>query len=562
MDGEITIGTRLDTKNFDKQIEDLERKLEQMEKSYETGKKLGFKEDEEDLKKLEVEIEKTRNKIVSLNQQKEKLGKTSPIDNLGKSFQKSLKNVARLTLGIFGIRSAYLAVRRASSDLSGYDEQYATNLEYIRFVLTQAIAPVLRGIVQLAMTLLQFINMIVNALFGVNLFSKGSAEAFNKMKNKAGGVSKAVKDIKKQLAGFDEINVLTDQSDTGTSAGAGGVGPSMDLSSLQGEVPEWMKWIVDNAEFILGIIAGVVAGIIAIKYGLTAIQGLGIVLMITGVINAIKDMIAFLKDPTWEKFGALLKDFGLIIVGLGLLIGNWVVVAIGAVTLLVGAIIEHWEDIKKVFAKIGQWLYDNIGKPVKEMFENMVTSLGGLFSEFYQVILWIGQNVYNSIVSTWTGITGFFNSLFIKIKGALVNFGTKAGQVVGNSFKTVINGVLKAIETILNTPIKAINGLIGTINKVPGINITRLNTFSLPRLAVGGIVNMPNRGTMIGGAVAGESGAEGVIPLTDRQAMETLGEAIGRYITINANIINRMNGRTISRELVQVQNDQSFAYNS
>lgn len=72
---------------------------------------------------------------------------------------------------------------------------------------------------------------------------------------------------------------------------------------------------------------------------------------------------------------------------------------------------------------------------------------------------------------------------------------------------------------------------------------------------------MPNRGTMIGGAVAGESGAEGVIPLTDRQAMETLGEAIGRYITINANIINRMNGRTISRELVQVQNDQSFAYN-
>lgn len=73
---------------------------------------------------------------------------------------------------------------------------------------------------------------------------------------------------------------------------------------------------------------------------------------------------------------------------------------------------------------------------------------------------------------------------------------------------------------------------------------------------------MPNKGTMIGGAIVGESGAEGVIPLTDTQAMETLGETIGKYITINANIVNKMNGRTISKELIQVQNNQNFAYNN
>lgn len=53
----------------------------------------------------------------------------------------------------------------------------------------------------------------------------------------------------------------------------------------------------------------------------------------------------------------------------------------------------------------------------------------------------------------------------------------------------------------------------------------------------------------------------GIIPLTDTQAMETLGSAIGRYITINAVIENRMNGRIISRELKQVENNQDFAYN-
>lgn len=43
--------------------------------------------------------------------------------------------------------------------------------------------------------------------------------------------------------------------------------------------------------------------------------------------------------------------------------------------------------------------------------------------------------------------------------------------------------------------------------------------------------------------------------------METLGEAIGRYVTINANIVNKMNGRILSRETQKVQNDSDFAYN-
>ena len=94
-----------------------------------------------------------------------------------------------------------------------------------------------------------------------------------------------------------------------------------------------------------------------------------------------------------------------------------------------------------------------------------------------------------------------------------------------------------------------------------GVNLSRLSTFSLPRLAVGGIVNMPNKGTLVGGAITGESGREGVLPLTDAQTMAELGREIGRWITINANITNTMNGRVISRELKQIQNEQAFAYN-
>ena len=72
---------------------------------------------------------------------------------------------------------------------------------------------------------------------------------------------------------------------------------------------------------------------------------------------------------------------------------------------------------------------------------------------------------------------------------------------------------------------------------------------------------MPGRGVPVGGAITGEAGMEGVVPLTDSQAMETLGATIGKYITINANITNTMNGRVISREIKKINANNDFALN-
>lgn len=83
----------------------------------------------------------------------------------------------------------------------------------------------------------------------------------------------------------------------------------------------------------------------------------------------------------------------------------------------------------------------------------------------------------------------------------------------------------------------------------------------LPKLAVGGIINRPGAGVPYHGATIGERGAEAVVPLTDSQQMAILGEMIGKYITVNANIVNTMNGRVISRELQQIRNNEDFAYN-
>ena len=64
MDGKVVIGTELDTKSFDAQIKQVERELDLLERSAdESSIQKQFRRSEEEAKKLNAEIEKTRNKL-------------------------------------------------------------------------------------------------------------------------------------------------------------------------------------------------------------------------------------------------------------------------------------------------------------------------------------------------------------------------------------------------------------------------------------------------------------------------------------------------------------------
>ena len=572
----------LDTLNTQKQQE-INNKTEQYKKQ---------------LQEINQNVSEYKQKIENVKMQKHvaEIKKLKEgFNNVGSSIQGAVKHVARLALGIFGIRSAFMFLKRASSDLASYDQQYATNLEYIRYALTQMIAPVLQWIVRLAATLLGYINAIVQGWFGINLFSRGSAKNFQKMKAGASGVSKAVKEIKKQLAGFDEINMLTDQSDSGAGGGggAGGAIPDFDLSAMQGEPPVWLQWIIDNKDLILAIMAGIAAGLLAWKLGLDGIKALGIGLLIAGIVYTIESLLEYLKDPSWENFGKIIQGIGVAIIGLGLLIGSVPVAVAGAIVLIVGTIIKYWEQIKSFLQGGIDWLKGK-SEWVHQMFGNVIGSIYDYFVARFQAILnfangWITslKQVFDGFIKFFKGVftgnwqlafeglkqivSGFINNIinifnyvmsFLRDRVAL--WGNVVGKAFGGAFKAVVNAVLRTIENTLNTPIRAINRLIDVINAVPGINLGKLTTFNLPRLKTGAIINMPNRGTLVGGgsAIAGEAGREGILPLDDRQAMAELGAEIGRHVLVNLTNITQMNGRVIGRELKQVQSEQEFAFNS
>ena len=552
MDGYVVIGTELDTKSFDAQINYIENQLEEIQEKLKQAD-MGF--DVGDTVKLEAQYEKLGNQLEQLKNKQIALNRTDlknaekSINKIGDATTKTIKKVGRWVLAIFSVRSAYNAIRSAMSTLSQYNEQLANQINTIRLVFASALEPIVTKLVDLVYRLLTYVNYIAKAWFNVDLFASASAMA---MKNGAKNAEK----MRKSMAGFDEMNVVGDNSGGSASAGSGFVAPE------DAPIPSWIKWIAENKDLVIGGLLGIGTALLLLNLGglVTNLSGIGtllsiiwgilqplftfiganavviggIILIIGGLALAIQGLINYLKDPTWENFGIMLTGIGIIATGVLLIFDGFPAL----ITLIVGAIVALGVAIYK------NW--DNIVKFTKELVQKIKDAFGN-------AINWIKEK-FNSMVS-------FFSGLIPKIVGLFKTIGIKVGDAIGGAFKAVINGVLKAIETILNKPVNAINSLLDVINAVPGINLGKLPTFNLPKLAVGGIVNMPSRGVPIGGAIAGEAGAEGVIPLTDSQAMETLGQAIGKYITINANITNTMNGRVISRELQKINNNSDFARN-
>ena len=584
MDGWLRIGTEIETKDFDSQIsyieqqmEEIEHKLKQADMGFEVG----------DTTKLEAKYETLGNKLLSLKQKQEDLNKID-ISGFEKQMKKAnkettniIKKMGKWALGIFAIESAYGFVRQTISTLTSYNEKLGADVEYIRFALASALQPIIEKLVSWVYKLLNAVNYIAQAWFGVNLFANASADAMKKS-------SKSAKDMKKSLAGFDEMNTVSSSS----SSDASGASPSHPLNEIKGDVPDWIKWIADNGELIKKIIIGIGIAIGSLKLAnLLKTLGLfsklplwqlvgGIGLIIAGVALAIKGVIDFIKDPSWNNFLTILQGISLVVAGIAVLCGAWVVAIAALGVAIVAAVIKNWDKVKEILGAVGQWIYDYIVVPVINFFKGLFDTIWSIIKLWFSYVTGIFTTIVgiitnpfivakDTILGVFNGIKTFFSGFVQVIKSLFT------GDIKGalNGFKTMFKGIMDSLWSIAKAPLNLIigglNSLIKGINKisfdvpdwVPGLGGKKFgfNIKQIPKLKSGGIINMPGRGVPLG--IGGEAGREGVIPLTDSQAMEELGSAIGRYITINATMINQMNGRTISRELRAIQNESNFAMN-
>lgn len=627
MDGWITIGTKLDNNQFDRDISKLEGKIEQeeqkqklqikanvegkaelkglqvqiseLEQQYEEasqkaerfneltakaqgGIKLSYQEYGE-LKDLQPQVEqadvlgkqldKLYDKHSKINSQIEKnnlaynnsVNKVSELKDKVKQIEtkridadmKSVKNnfssavssaqnigkaVTRTLLGIFGIRTALTILTRASSQLASYDDKYKADLDYIQFALVQVIAPVLRGIVSLMGTFLQYVNYIAQAWFGINLFSNASAKDFKSIKGSAEGIKKAL-----QTTPFDEMNILNE--DGSVSGGTDFTMPDFDLSKMEGEIPKWLDWIVRHKDKIIGVLLGIWTALQLIKFGLGGIKALGIGVMVIGIYKAIQSLIKYMKDPIWENFGGFIEGIGLAILGLGIAFLGLPVIITGVAVIILGIVTSYWDKIKvKLQEGIdwlkGQidWVEENFGLLGKFMYENIISWLE-LVLEQWDSFFTNWKKYFNEYINFVKYVfAGDWQNAWETLKRmAIIAF-----DAIGEHFKNIFNFIKNIFVNYINTIIDSINTVINMANSLGskvGLVIPKMTKLKVD--ASGQIVSS---NTGAGSAVT-------------NKALSNMGELIGQNVTIQANITNSMNGRILNKVLQQVQAQTAFAMN-
>jgi hypothetical protein len=672
----------------------------------------------EEQKALEIE----KRKKEEIEQQKEAYENLkAPIEGTNNSLQRSIVKIAKIALGVFGIRRAYTFLRQASSEYAQTNKQYGANLEYIRWALAQMVAPVLEYILNLAKTILAYINYIAQAWFGVNLFANATAKSFEKTKKSLKGANSSAKELKKTLAGFDEMNILNSNS-TGGGGGAGGAFtmPDFDLSDMSNiQIPDWIKWIAENKDIVLGALGSILALFVGIKaigfvkdlinFGVAMgtiinkfvelrafLFGAGIALILVGIVQALISIVQWLENPTWDNFKGVLIGLEVAAAGLAATMialnatnpVGWMILAVDAaaalgtwiydlahkdeelakaeekvatkeelVDYLNGRVIEsskrlkdaregltnstknytdavkNAEEKEKALQKaqddtgisideLLKWM-DAENKDYKDLNENQrkvydayinnkiaQENLSAKTKELTEAQNQENQSLANlaSALGYATTDAGIFKDAVVKAfkegkvsaEGASKLIGAKMADMSEDARKAFVEDLPEDISKGLNPSayqkyadtlhnwwnnkfiggfqkevdltahaianvdlnIKGADSLKGISNLIKNLKNQVNGLKGGQGYATGAIVNMPGSGVPIASGVMGEAGREGIIPLTDAQAMAQLGEEIGRNVIINLNNVTQLNGRVLSKELKQVSAEQSFAFNS
>ena len=218
----------------------------------------------------------------------------------------------------------------------------------------------------------------------------------------AGGAADAAKELKKQLMGFDEINNITPEVDTGGGGGGGGGGGAMptggvdiweQISAALDEVREKIMEFANNAvpntlkvlaSFAYGVAQGFLQGFSVIP---------GIILTIVGALDHLIGALR-LMFGTYEENGETRYYFDDMVEGIGKFIGTLAGLSVG-----IG-----------LFSKLGS------------LISGLFSSTGLLFKVFSPLINLLKVPIENGILATMIHLEGSSNVLMAVLKGLLTTF--------------------------------------------------------------------------------------------------------------------------------------------
>lgn len=275
---------------------------------------------------------------------------------LGSSMKSVIKTMTKYTLAIFGARSGFYAVKNAIRQVLSDNEELNNTVTAMKGAFANALAPVIERVVYWLKYAFAYLNLFVKVLTGVDMAAQYNAKAINKQTEATRKNAKATKEANKQLAAFDEKNVLTANNQSSTDAESESSAALLDLPDVSGgkfeQICETIKAHINELEMMLAV-ALLATGFILLAVGQIPMGIACIVAGITLAAIAIKDwgelsertktMIATIMAIAGGAFLAI----GLILIGTGVNLPLGIaMVAIGA-AMLVAAIALKWNEMSK-----------------------------------------------------------------------------------------------------------------------------------------------------------------------------------------------------------------------
>lgn len=188
--------------------------------------------------------------------------------------------------------------------------------------------------------------------------------------------------------------------------------------------------------------------------------------------------------------------------------------------------------LNKFILPVINYLVKQLGPEFKTVFNLIVSIVGtaiGLIADLIKSLLQILGGLIEFLVGAftgdwrkaWDGIVSIFEGIVSGISGIF--------KAVLNLTIDIINGAISLIFDGVNRVIRSVNELIDAVPDIVGIDF-QIRPFSpprIPKLARGGIVD---GATNFGNYIAGEAGAEMVVPLENTPFVDKLASALGTAV--------------------------------
>lgn len=454
-----------------------------------------------------------------MQKQQSAAASTSKVSEQMGKFAKRIATIAKKVFIFTLIAKALRAMRSVLLNTINADKQMSASLAQIRGNLLTAFAPIYSFVLPAIRTLLSWlakltavISSVFGAIFGQTASqAQANAKALYQQANATSAAGDAAEKAKRQLSGLDEMN-RWESNDSSGGGGGGGGSAAPDFSGVsQVKLP-------DN-----------------VQAGLTKIG------------EALRSIIESLKR-IWDSPAVQFIVKTVLYVAMQRI--EWILSSVGLVLEGIADILDGnvWEGIKKV----NRGLLD------------LMNPIGGLQDDFKS--LW--EKAASGASSAWEGIKNAFKSVpewfqgkfrdaWQKVKdvfstGGRIWSGIKEG--IENTFRTVVNAIIRGMNTIIAVPFNKINSMLNTIRNAHFLGISPFQNMwgvnplpvpQIPMLARGAVIPANRQFLAVLGDQRNGNNLEAPESLLRQIVREEAGSAGSRY-----EFIARLDRRTLFDEVI------------